>query len=158
MVEDFIHNLDVLLKHGFVEANNRLDSFSEAVDAIKITGYGLYMFRQLAFSFTYLDLVCTDTGVYGEEVSNFLVEAARKEYGLFVKNERVDRVRTRLARVERFIAYLQDEEHRERSLYSLAMPADDMFTTNCRKAFDVESERVLASANRQNASRRRRSH
>lgn len=59
--EDFSRTVDVLLKRGFVEANNRLDYYDESVDSIKITGYGMYMFNELAHDFTYLDLVCTDT-------------------------------------------------------------------------------------------------
>jgi hypothetical protein len=85
MVEDFVRNLDLLLKHGLVEANNRMDSYSEAVDQIKITNYGIYAVTELAYYFTYLDLVCTDCGIYNEGVSNYLVEAARSEYNSFSK-------------------------------------------------------------------------
>src|SRR5690606_34927280 len=68
MLDDFVKNADILLKHGFVEANNRLDAYSDSVDSIKITSYGLYMFNELAYHFAYLDLVCTDTGVFSEQV------------------------------------------------------------------------------------------
>lgn len=34
MVEDFEKNLDVLLKHSFVEANNRIDSYTQDVDSV----------------------------------------------------------------------------------------------------------------------------
>ena len=151
MLEDFTKNVDVLLKHGFIEADNRLDSYSESVDSLKITGYGLYMFNELAYSFTYLDLVCTDTGLYDESVSNYLVEAAKSEYSQFTRGERVKRVQTRLARVEKFLSYLSIEEEREREFYSLGMAEEDMFTFRCRKAFEVERTRVLASAKKQNA-------
>jgi len=114
MLEDFTKNVDVLLRHGFIEADNRLDAYSDSVDRVKITSYGQYMYSELAYVFTYLDLVCTDTGVFSEEVSNYLTVAARKEYNLFMKGERVERVRTRLDRVEKFIHYLRHEEMRER--------------------------------------------
>jgi hypothetical protein len=79
MLDDFMRNTDLLLRHGFIEAENRLDTYSEDVDRVKITGYGAYMFNDLAFQFTYLDLVCTDTGIFVEQVSNYLLEAAREE-------------------------------------------------------------------------------
>jgi hypothetical protein len=154
MLEDFTRNSDMLLQHGFIEAENRLDSYSEAVDRVKITGYGLYMFNDLAYHFTYLDLVCTDAGIFDESVSNYLVEAARREYGLFMRNERTERVRTRLDRVDHFITYFRSEENRERDLYALGMPEQDMFTFRCRSAFDVERARVLESAVRRDSVRR----
>jgi hypothetical protein len=110
MIEDFTRNADILLKHGFVESNNRLDAYSESVDSLKITSYGLYMFNALAYDFTYLDIVCTDCGVFSEEVSNYLIEAARQEYALFTHRDRVARVKVRPDRVEHFIHYLQEEE------------------------------------------------
>ena len=66
MLDDCMRNLDILLKHGFIEADNRLDYLSDSVDSVKITGYGLYMHAELAFLFPYLDLVSTDMGVFSE--------------------------------------------------------------------------------------------
>ncbi|MDC7694246.1 hypothetical protein PQU94_08130 [Asticcacaulis sp. DXS10W] len=154
MLDDFIKNVDMLLKHGFVESNNRLDSYSDDVDSLKITGYGMYMFKELSHIFTYLDLVCTDTGVFEESVSNYLVEAAKKEYTLFLNNDRVKRVQTRLDRVENFITYLHSEEEREKAQFSLGMAEEDMFTYRCIRNFEVEKARVLASAHRQPARRK----
>lgn len=148
MVDDFIKNLDVLLKHGFVEANNRVDAYSEEVDQIKITNYGVYMLNELAYNFTYLDLICTDCGIYDEGVHNYLIEAARKEYKHFVRHERLKRVQLRLERVEHLIEYLRTEELRERSTYSLGMPEVEMFTQKSALTFGAEKGRVLASAKR----------
>jgi hypothetical protein len=149
MLEDLERNLDLLLKHGFIEANNRLDEYCDDVDTVKLTSYGSYMIGELAFHFTYLDLICTDCGVYDEQVSNYLSAAANEEYGLFVKEKRLDRVRVRLDRVEKFINYLREEEMREREVYSLNMPEEDMFTSKCIRTFEAERKRVLASAKRQ---------
>ena len=149
MLDDFAKNVDVLLKRGFVESDNRLDSYSESVDSIKITGYGLYMINELAFLFPYLDLVCTDSGVYDETVSNYLVEAAKSEYGQFMRGDRVGRVETRLQRVGEFIAYLEEEEREEREFFGLHLPDDQLFTYRCRETFTAESARVLASAKKQ---------
>jgi hypothetical protein len=155
MLDDFEKNTDMLLKHGFIEANNRLDAYSDSVDSIKITRYGTYMIEELAWNFTYLDLVCTDCGIYDEQVSNYLTEAAKEEYTLFLKGERVRRVEVRLGRVEEIIKYLEAEESREREFYSLGMPVEQMFTSRIRATFDVEKNRVLKSAKRQTARRER---
>jgi hypothetical protein len=149
MVDDFVANLDLLLKRGMIESENRIDSFSEAVEQIKITSYGMYMLNELAFDFTYFDLVCTDAGIYDEAVSNYLVEAARKEYNYFNKGQRVERVKVRLDRVENFLKYLNGEEMRERDVYSLGMPLDEMFTTKVLAEYPAERERVTASAQKQ---------
>ena len=151
MLEDFTRTVNVLLQHGFIEADNRLDEYSESVDSLKITGYGLYMFNGLAYTFTYLDLVCTDTGLFEESVANYLVEAAKTEYGFFTRNQRVQRVETRLERVEQFVSYLEREEKRERDAYGLAIAEEDLFTFKCRETFENERARVLSSARRQEA-------
>lgn len=158
MVEDFIRNVDTLLKHGFVEASNRLDTYSDAVDSIKITSYGLYMVNALAYNFTYLDLVCTDCGVFDEETSNFLTEAAKDEYNLFTRGERVARVELRLKRVEYFIDYLCAEEKRERDQYFPGVPDEELFSHKSVAGFTSEKERVLTSAKRQTENRGRRTH
>lgn len=149
MLEDFGKNVDILLKHGFVESNNRLDFYSDLVDGIKITNYGLYMFEELAYYFTYLDLICTDSGVFSETVSNYLSEAARGEYALFTKGERVRRVEVRLDRVGEYISYLNSEEEREREIYSLNMPKEEMFSFKSQSSFNSAKSKVMTSAKRQ---------
>jgi hypothetical protein len=150
MAEEFEKNLDMLLKSGFVEANNRVDSYCSDVDQVKITNYGSYMFDDLAYQFTYIDLICTDCGIFDEGVANYLVEAARQEFGFFVKREMMERVRIRLERVERFVEYLQAEEERERETFSLGMPENEMFTFKLASLFAREKEKIMASAKRQN--------
>ncbi|WP_196489019.1 hypothetical protein [Burkholderia cepacia] len=149
MLDDFEQNLDVLLRHGFVESNNRLDIYSESVDSVKITSYGMYMLGELAYYFTYLDLICTDCGIFNEMTSNYLTEAARTEYNYFTRGERIERVKVRLERVEEFIKYIKSEEARERELYSLGMPEEEMFTTKAALSFDSEKSRVMRSAKKQ---------
>lgn len=149
MQDDFEKNLDVLLRHGFIESDNRLDAYSESVDRIKITNYGMYMLGDLAYYFTYLDLICTDCGVFDEQTSNYLTEAARTEYKYFTQGERIERVRVRLERVEKFIEYIKSEENREREFYSLGMPEDEMFSVKAERSFTTEKARVIRSAKRQ---------
>ncbi|MBB1390798.1 hypothetical protein H5185_15440 [Shewanella sp. SG44-6] len=149
MIDDFEKNVDLLLKHGFIESNNRLDSYSNNVDSIKITSYGLYMTNDLAHYFTYLDLICTDTGVFTEKTCNYLTEAARREYSLFTRSERIERVKVRLERVEEFIKYLEIEEFREKSSFNLDMPHNEMFSFKAMEEFNSEKTRVLKSARKQ---------
>lgn len=149
MVDDFEKNIDILLKHSFIESNNRLDSYSNEVDSIRVTNYGLYMIEELAFHFTYLDLICTDCGMFVEKTSNYLCEAARREYRLFNKGDRLERVKVRLERAEHFIEYLCEEECREKELYSLEMPESEMFTHKIKDNFKNEKVRVMRSAKRQ---------
>ncbi len=153
MLEDFENNLDMLLKHGFIEANNRLDFYSSKVDSIKITHYGQYMLRGLAFYFTYFDLICTDSGIFDQQASNYLSEAAKKEYSLFLRSERIERVNVRLDRVEVFLKYLGEEEDRERKLYSLDILDDQMFTFKANADFQNEKIRVMKSARKQTKKR-----
>lgn len=154
MAEDFERNVDILLKHGFIEANNRLDQYSSGVDSIKITGYGLYMVRELAYYFTYLDLICVDCGLFSEGTSNYLAQAARQEYSLFLNQNRIARIMVRLERAEEFLKYLEEEEMRERDAFSLAMPVEEMFTWQIRQGYEFEKVRVLKSAKRQKPTRR----
>jgi len=156
MVDDFEKNVDVLLKHSFIESNNRLDSYSSEVDSIKVTNYGLYMINELAFYFTYLDLICTDCGMYVEKTSNYLCEAARKEYSLFNKGDRLQRVQVRLERAEHFIEYLCGEENREKEFYSLDMPESEMFTFKIKANFSTEKVRVMKSAKKQQSKKESR--
>ncbi len=149
MPDDFTANVDVLLKHGFVEASNRIDIYTENVDAVKITNYGLYMLKSLFSDMTYLDLVSTDCGLYSELAANSIIEDARIEFGMFMRRERLQRVKIRVERVGNFIEYLAEEESREKQSYSLGMPEEDMFTYKIKRAYEFDKERVLESARKQ---------
>ncbi len=154
MVDDFNLCIDVLLKHGFVEANNRLDYFDESVDRVRITNYGIYMLSDLAFTFTYLDLVCIDCNYYDEQACNSITQYANEEYRLFSSQKRTDRVKVRLDRTEAFITYLCEEEAREAEIFDLSIPDGESFGEKLSDTFRVERGRVLASAERQKYKRR----
>jgi predicted type IV restriction endonuclease/GTPase SAR1 family protein len=156
MLEDFELNVDMLLKRAFIESSNRLDFYSPSVDAVRITNYGVFMLNDLCHEFVYLDLACTDCGLYDQQTANYLSAAARDEYSRFNQGDRLGRVEIRLDRVDRFISYLHDEELRERDLYSLGMPLAETFTAVTRERFSTERQRVLESAKRQTQARRTR--
>ena len=63
MREDLELSLDMLLKHGLVEANNRLDELSPGVDSVRIMRYGLFMLNVMPRSFTYVELVSVDCAI-----------------------------------------------------------------------------------------------
>lgn len=149
MVSDFNLCLDMLLRHGFVESNNRLDYFDESVDRVRVTNYGVYMLTDLAFTFTYLDLVCIDCNYFDEEACNSITSMANEEYRLFLKRERTDRVHVRLKRAEAFLNYLRKEEEREIEIFNLDIPGGESFGEKLSVAFEEESRRVLASAEKQ---------
>jgi len=149
MVKDLELNLDALLKHGFVEANNRVDTYDDSVDRIKITSYGQYMLEKLANSFTYIDLVCIDCGCFDQKTSNYLVTAANSEYQMFTGGRRKDRVDVRLDRVEAFLNYLSLEERRENEEFELGIRDKDFFTSKILAEFKSDKARISASAAKQ---------
>ena len=154
MVSDFNLCLDVLLRHGFVESNNRLDYFDESVDRVRVTNYGIYMLTNLAFTFTYLDLVCIDCNYFDEEVCNSITELANEEYRMFLDRKRTERVHVRLNRAEAFLKYLQEEEQREIEMFDLNIPEGESFGEKLSSLFEEEKRRVLASAEKQRYNRR----
>lgn len=153
MVSDLEANLNILLRHGFVEANNRIDQFTDDVDQVRITSYGRYMFEELAYYFTYTDLVCIDCGIHDEAISNYLTESAKDEYKLFQKNKRTERVAVRLQRVEHFLKYLAAEEEEEIKRYGLEFPDEERFTYRALNDFEVEKTQISESAVRQEQKR-----
>lgn len=152
MEEDVRVSLDVLLKFGLIEASNRLDQFSEEIDAIRVTAYGRHVFSNLVGAFTYLDLVSTDTALFESRVSAELATLGMAEYELWERSytdgkARVERVEKRIKKTVEFFEYLEREEEREASLYGLA--AAERFTPRLRLALDDEVQKVRRSANKQ---------
>lgn len=146
MREDLELNLDMLLKHGLVEANNRLDEFSPRVDSVRITPYGLFMLNAMPRSFTYVELVSVDCAIADPETANTIGSLSNDEYILHVSHRRFERVRKRLDKADSFLKYLEDEEQRERDLFKAHDAA--LFTASMREAFTAEREKVLKSARR----------
>jgi hypothetical protein len=146
MKEDFQLNMDMLLKHNLIEANNRLDKFDEAVDSIKITTYGMFMLSAMSHDFTYLELTAEDCAIGDLGISNQLAELSNDEYRYFMAHNTMARVEVRLERADLFLKYLESEEDRERQLYR--SPVDWQFTRSFRDHFTKERIGVLKSARR----------
>jgi hypothetical protein len=147
MVEDFEKNLDVLLRYNMIESNNRIDSYNEDVDSVKVTTYGLYTYRTLCYYFTYIDLVSSDCGYFNEKTANEMVIYSNEDFRLFNERKRFDRIKSRLEKAGTFIDYLVEEELKENELFQLKNPSN--FAALLRDKFIEEKEAVIKSANNQ---------
>ena len=145
--EDCERHLDVFMKKGIVESSNRLESFDEHTDQIKITAYGNYLFDTLAFNFAYLDLVSLDCGVFNEELNNYLAKLGNEESRHKQNNNIMDRMQIRIERVEQFIKYLEQQEAEEFDHFNLD-GSEIQFAKKIRVSFDDEKDRVISSAKR----------
>ncbi len=152
MKEDFELNLDMLLKHGLIEADNRVDEYRPDLDGLRITNYGRYMYNEMCRFFTYIDLVSIDCAIFDEGVANSLVVLCNSEYQLWEgsvgdRANRIKRVETRLEKAGKFLEYLAAEERREHQLYSLGDRG--LLVPPMLEAFGAERVTVRRSASRQ---------
>lgn len=152
MEEDNKTTLDMLLKYGLIEANNRLDEYADSIDSIRATAYGRHLTNELSSAFSYLDLVSTDTALYDSRVSAELAKLAMDEYEIWESistdaNKRNERVEKRITKTTEFIEYLHNEEEREAAIYGLT--PTERFVPRIRMKLDEEIEAVRKSAGRQ---------
>ena len=147
--DDCERHLDVFMIKGIVESSNRLETYNQNTDQIKITAYGHYVFDTLAFNFAYLDLVSLDCGVFKEELSSYLSKSGNTESKFKQDNNIIDRMQLRIERVEHFIEYLEEQEAEEFDHFNLDA-TEIKFAQKMRSAFDEEKNRVIESAKRNN--------
>ncbi|MCO8073392.1 hypothetical protein NI470_07110 [Acinetobacter lwoffii] len=148
MLSDFEENIDNFLKSGLVESNNRIDYYCDKVDSIKLTSYGHYVLTNLCLYVTYLELVSIDCALYDQKYANELSELSRTEFGLiksYNREQRIERVETRLKKVEVFINYLLSQQQLEKERFSISMD----FADRLYESFKEQSEKVLQSARKQ---------
>jgi hypothetical protein len=155
MRQDCESALDVLLRHGLVEANNRLDTYAVEkagtdgkeliyADEIRITAFGIYMLDYLCGTFTYLDLVSLDCGLADEKLYHAFCRAASDERIMGTNADKLGRMTSRLKRATAFVQYLQDDENRERGEFLLGESEEIMSAV--RAAFELDRQRAIASA------------
>ncbi|TDX11346.1 AAA family ATPase [Flavobacterium sp. S87F.05.LMB.W.Kidney.N] len=143
--EDCIAHLDLYLEKGLIEANNRLEKFSEDVNQIKITALGNYIFEYLAFNFAYIDLISFDTGIYDESLNNSFVKSAGKELKLYYEREFMSRIKLRIKRVKEFIDYLSKIENQE--FFDLGLDSSEVnFSQKLNDSIELQIKKVLNSA------------
>lgn len=141
---DCINHLDIFLTKGIIEANNRLEEYSENVDQVKITSFGKYMLDSLAFDFTYLDLISLDCGIFDEALANFMIKSANKEVELYHEKKFFERINTRLNRVDKFIDYLKVQEDKE--FQDLGFGDEEIrFSKKIRDHFEIKKKQILRS-------------
>jgi hypothetical protein len=145
MKQDCVYCLDVLLAKALIEANNRLENYSEEVDQIRITPFGRFMLDSMCMEFTYLDLVSLDCGIFDETLSNFCSQSALNEVRYFRADDFMNRIHSRIERVRQFISYLAKVEQQEFRLLSLGS-SEKQFAPDIEAAFKTEESRVLHSA------------
>lgn len=145
MLEDLEKNLDLLLRYGLIEADNRLDYYSEEVDSLTITPYGIYALRELCGNFAYLDLVTLDCGVYDEALANELTQYGADDYRYFTNGRKYDRVKLRIDKVNSFLKYLSSEMQAELEKYGVDPRFGNVLEPVLAK-YDADRERVLRSA------------
>jgi len=146
MKDDCVLNIDMMLRRRLIEANNRLDAYSESVDSLRATAYGAYVLNDLSQYFTYIELVCTDCAISNQAASNDLAALSNEDYQLYTRGERLLRVKRRIEKAERFISYLEEEETRERTLFGAR--DESRFMPAIRASFDREKQVVMRSASR----------
>lgn len=152
MEEDVKSVIDVLLRYGLIESDNRVDEYSESIDLIRITSYGSYLASQLSSAFTYLEMVSTDTSIFDSRVSAELARLAMGEFDAWdaqgiTREKRIQRVEIRIQKAVEFVQYLEQEEERESTLFSLS--GSEKFTPEIKRKLLGEVERVRNSARRQ---------
>jgi len=147
MVDDLTKNLNIFLATGIVESNNRVDEYSESIDSIRITPYGMYIVDQLAPMFSYLDLVSLDCAVHDEGIAHSLANLANEDLRLFYEFRKRDRIEVRLKRVSEFVEYLRGEEEREFEVFSLPS-SEKRFIPQIIEKLEGEMVRIRASAER----------
>jgi len=145
--DDCEKHLDVYLKKGFIESSNRLESYGDHIDQIKITAYGNYVFEALAFNFAYLDLINIDSGLFNEDLNNYFTKSANDESIHKQNNNIMDRMEIRIERLEQYIKYLEQQESEEFELLNLDK-TEIHFAKKIKESFDLEKPRVLQSAKR----------
>ncbi len=157
---DVESSLDLLLRHGLIEANNRLDSYQVEIstsaddggthyiyaDEVKLTSFGAYALEHLCSNFTYLDLICFDCGLTDESVYHEFVEASLDERRMGAENRKMQRLESRINRTKTFLEYLVNEESREADEQNLS--TFDIIMPDIQSSALEEIRRVEESASR----------
>ena len=130
MGDDFLLNIDMLLKRSLIESENGIDEYTKDVQKIKITSFGFYMQETIFKDFTYIELISSDLDVFDKSISNMIVAYSNKEYQLIVQGQqtnddskgkeiRYKRLDFRKNKVIEFHKYLEKQEKQEVEFYDL---------------------------------------
>jgi hypothetical protein len=157
MRQDSESALDMMLRFGLVEANNRLDTYAVEkagtegkefiyADEVRITAFGVYMLDYLCGTFTYLDLVSLDCGLSDEKLYHSFCKSATKEKNFGASGDKKARLDSRLSRTLSLITYLREEEVREKGEFLLG--DSEGIIDGIERCFEEDRQRALQSAKR----------
>ncbi len=148
--------LDIFLRHGLIESNNRLDCYSVEstgskgemiyADEVRITAFGAYMFQKLCSTFSYLELVSLDTGLSKQSLCTEFCASAIDERKAAREGNKVKRLSSRVRRATKFVEYLREEEQREANIFLLN--EEDRLMPRLIEVFQKDLKRVSQSAKR----------
>jgi len=157
MEDDFLLNLDLLLKRGMIESENGLDKFNENLQKVKISSFGYYIQKTIFKDFTYLELISSDLAILDKQVSNQIIKYSNEDYKLLKQGQesglskqkknknRFIRIKTRISKVNKFCAYLEDQEKLEQKKYEFSN--EFMISKNIKESISKQIKKeILPSA------------
>lgn len=158
MEDDFIQNIDILLKRGMIESENGLDKYNEQIQKIKISSFGYYMQGTIFKEFVYLELISSDLSVLDKQVANQIITQSNMDYDLLkqsqennIKEEisnkiRYRRVKVRIDKVDKLCKYFLEQEKLEVAKYGLDM--DSLISNKIIEKFENQKKDIENSARR----------
>jgi len=156
MEDDFILNIDILLKRGMVESENGLDKYSEHLQQIKISSFGYYMQDVIFKEFAYLELISSDLSVVDKQVSNQIITYSNKDYDLLKQSQesnikeqvsnqiRYKRIQVRIGKVDQLCKYFATQEKLEVAKFGL--DGNSLISTKLIQSFESQKRGIENSA------------
>jgi hypothetical protein len=142
--EDLISTLNRLVGRHLVEPNTRSTENVDGASHVRVTSAGWFFYRYLIETFAYLDLVLQDTPLNDAQIERTLRQSVYDVNNLpDGEDKKVERTEARFKRVETFIAYLEEEEKRERALFDLDRlnsPIAESIVSRIRTEFGSERD------------------
>jgi Type I restriction enzyme R protein N terminus (HSDR_N) len=149
--EDVIAAMNRLVIKRLAEPNTRSTDSIEGASHIRVTSAGWFFYRYLIETFAYLDLILQDTPLNDPHVEKLLRESCYQVNNLpDFEDKKVERTEARFLRVERFIAYLEGEEARERIQFELDRynsPIAEPIMSRIRAEFEDERNWIRKRVN-----------
>jgi hypothetical protein len=154
MEDDFLLNIDLLLKRGLIESENGIDKLTEDLQKVKISSFGYYMQQIIFKDFTYLELISSDISVLDKQTANQLIKYSNEDYRLLKEAQankekeqenRYKRIKTRISKVNTFCRYLNEQEELEQKKYSI--DSQNMISKKIKNSIDDQIKKsILPSA------------
>ncbi|MFK5958969.1 MAG: hypothetical protein QM495_08895 [Lutibacter sp.] len=156
MEDDFILNIDILLKRGMIESENGLDKYSKYLQQIKISSFGYYMQDVIFKDFAYLELISSDLSVIDKQTSNQIIAFSNKDYQLLKESQenniseqvsnalRYKRIQIKQEKVDKLCEYFITQEKLEVAKYGLDI--NSLVSSKIIKSFKSQRRDIERSA------------